>query len=44
MACLAPVFSNHAPYYLGLAQRVLLAAYSAWLITASASFAAFSLK
>ena len=44
MACLAPVFSHHAPHYLGLAERVLLATYSAWLITASASFGPFSLK
>jgi hypothetical membrane protein len=33
--CLAPVFSRHAPYALGLAERVLLLAYVAWLGTAS---------
>jgi hypothetical protein len=33
--CLAPVFSHHAPHYLGIAERVLLAAYIAWLGMAS---------
>lgn len=33
--CLAPVFSGRAPYALGLVERVLLAAYIAWLGTAS---------
>ena len=34
--CLAPVFTHHAPHYLGLAERVLLAAYVGWLGVASA--------
>jgi hypothetical protein len=35
--CLAPVFSHHAPRYLGLVERIVLAAYVAWL--AAAAFA-----
>jgi hypothetical membrane protein len=29
--CLAPVFRNHAPYGLGLAERIMLALYAAWI-------------
>ena len=36
-ACLAPVFQNRAPYALGLVERVLIAAYVAWLVTAAVS-------
>ena len=32
--CLAPVFSHHPPYALGLIERVLLGLYVAWLLAA----------
>ncbi|MBK7929628.1 MAG: DUF998 domain-containing protein [Bryobacterales bacterium] len=35
-ACLAPVFANHAPYALGLIERILLALYAAWIAAAAA--------
>lgn len=33
--CLSPVFSHHAPYALGLVERILLALYVAWITTAA---------
>ncbi|MBI4906644.1 MAG: DUF998 domain-containing protein [Acidobacteria bacterium] len=33
--CLAPVFLHRAPHYLGLAERVVLAVYMAWLVLAA---------
>ncbi len=32
--CLAPVFAKHAPYKLGLVERLLMAFYTAWLLSA----------
>lgn len=32
--CLAPVFSNRPPYFLGLIERLLLGFYAAWLVAA----------
>ena len=34
LACLAPVFAKHAPYKLGLVERILMAFYVAWLLSA----------
>ena len=36
IACLAPVFANHAPYALGLIERILLTLYTAWIAAAAA--------
>jgi hypothetical membrane protein len=36
-ACLAPVFRNHAPYSLGLVERILIACYLAWIVVAARS-------
>ena len=33
--CLAPIVRHHAPHLLGLAERLLLAAYIGWLGTSS---------
>lgn len=34
IACLAPVFTHHAPHMLGLMERILLLVYVSWLLTA----------
>ena len=39
--CLAPAFSNHPPYALGLVERILVALYAAWLVALSGSISAW---